>query len=268
MVSNLAPYSDVVLSRCGRAELRRNRALRIVTDRSMRRADCVFVQSQQSFDLIPLPGLREKSVVSPPPAPPAPPSASTSDLLGVTPEQPYLLVVGDLNSYKGVETVIEAISLLRDPPLLVVCGHNREPEYVQALNLLAERRGVAERVRLMGSTPHDDVLSLMRGAVACVASSRFENFSRVPGEAMSAGTPVIACDIPAYREGCGDAALYYQADDADSLAKHLGRLIENPGLRGERRRAGVAMVERHRSENAPEVIMRALESLARDRARG
>jgi glycosyltransferase involved in cell wall biosynthesis len=265
MISNLAPYSEAVRSRSSRRQMLRNRVLRALTNRSIRRADSVFVLARQALDLIHVDGLRDKAVVLPlPPVPKVPPAGTPASTV---PGEPYILVVGDLYSYKGVETVIEAAAKVAPPPLVFVCGHPRERGYARGLEGLARHAGIAERVRFTGSVPHDAVLELMRDAAAVVAASRFEHLSRIPGEAMSLGAPVVACDTPSNREACGEAAVYYPDDDASALAEHVERLLEDPGLRAERARAGRAFVNRPQPGSVPEVIVRALERLAADRAR-
>jgi glycosyltransferase involved in cell wall biosynthesis len=154
-------------------------------------------------------------------------------------------VVGDLYKFKGVEQVIRALALLEEQPrpLVLVCGRHLESDYVRAITTEADRLGVGERIRLPGSLPYGELLSLLASARACIAPSRFENLSRVPWEAMSVDTPVIASDIPAFREACGDAALYFRLDRPDELAGHMravlaGREPRESLLASARRRLG------------------------------
>lgn len=72
---------------------------------------------------------------------------------------------------------------------------------------------------------------LYRGAEVYVAHSLLESFSLTPLEAMQAGTPVVASDIPAHREVCGDAALYYDPMDGDSLARAVREVTGSDELR-------------------------------------
>ena len=259
MISNLAPYSAQVAARATRRQRLRNRALRLLTDRSVRRADRVILQSRQGLDLIDVPGLPEKAVVLPPPAPPPLPEAAPKAEI---PDEPFLMAVGDLYSFKGVETAIDALARVADPPLLLVCGHPREPDYARSLERRADDVGVGDRVRLTGSLPHETVLALMDAALACVATSRFENFSRIPSEAMAVETPVLACDIPSYRDACGDAAAYYAEDDVEGLARLIERASADPAWMAELVARGRSRVTAEDSPSAAVVVMDALRQAA------
>jgi glycosyltransferase involved in cell wall biosynthesis len=66
----------------------------------------------------------------------------------------------------------------------------------------------------------------MQESLATVICSRIENPNRVPSEAMSVGSPLVAADVPASREVCRDAALYYPVRDHSALAVHMTQVIE------------------------------------------
>jgi glycosyltransferase involved in cell wall biosynthesis len=57
---------------------------------------------------------------------------------------------------------------------------------------------------------------------------------------MANGCPVVASDIPALRERCGDAALYADPSDAAALAAAARRVLNEPRLADELRRLGAA----------------------------
>ena len=65
-----------------------------------------------------------------------------------------------------------------------------------------------------------------------MALSRQHGFSGFPVlEALAAGTPAIAADIPALREAGGDAAVYLDPDDADGWSQTIERLATQPDER-------------------------------------
>jgi glycosyltransferase involved in cell wall biosynthesis len=261
MVSNLAPYSRTVLSLCRPPERLRNEVLRRLTDRTIARADLVFIQSKQAFELIGADVLDGKAEVvshAPPPVP-APDRVSAS-----VPDEPYFVVVGDLYKFKGVELVIQALSILdrAERPLVVVCGRPLERDYVRSVTEEARRLGVGDRLHLAGPVDHEDLLVLLRSAQGCIAPSRFENLSRVPGEAMSVGTPVIASDIASFREASGDAALYFPLDRPAELARHMRSVMRDAGLRAELGAKGEARVSSLDTGKSSAQILTALEKLA------
>jgi glycosyltransferase involved in cell wall biosynthesis len=202
-----------------------------MTDHTIRHADRVFVQSRQAFPLIGEELLGGKAVLIshlPPTYPPPPADHVTKR------DRPYVLVVGELLNHKGVEVVIDSVHLLRHQVNLdlLVCGRPADPHYVDTLRRRATDLGVSSRLQLLGARKHEEVLVLMREALACVAASRFENLSRIPTEAMSVGAPVIAADTPSYREACGEGALFFPVDRPDELAHHIQALAESPSRRG------------------------------------
>jgi glycosyltransferase involved in cell wall biosynthesis len=116
---------------------------------------------------------------------------------------------------------------------------------------LLSRISTEERARLTRLAPearlvfHDGVTDaayadLLADATALVHASRAEGFGIPLVEAMRVGTPVVVNDTPIFREIGGDAALYFDGDDADSLVRALARL-EEPG---EWQRRSAASLER------------------------
>lgn len=86
-------------------------------------------------------------------------------------------------------------------------------------------------VHWLGPVPsYRKLFDLYGQASVVVAHSLLEGFGMTPLEAMAQSTPVVASDIPAHREVCGDAAVYYDTLDPPSLAAALSRLTDEPGL--------------------------------------
>jgi len=114
--------------------------------------------------------------------------------LGLT--GPTLVSVGHLIERKGHHHVIAALPALPDHTLVIL---GEGPERA-ALTALAERLGVADRVRLAGAQPHAS-LPLYYGAadIMVLASSR-EGWANVLLEAMACGTPALASPAWGSRE--------------------------------------------------------------------
>jgi glycogen synthase len=72
--------------------------------------------------------------------------------------------------------------------------------------------------------------NLYSRAAIYAATARYEPFSLSTLEAALSRCAIVANDIPSLREMWGDAALYFRANDADSLAELLQRLSEDREL--------------------------------------
>jgi glycosyltransferase involved in cell wall biosynthesis len=122
------------------------------------------------------------------------PQAAMRAELGVE-GQPLLLSVGHLIERKGHHIAIEALSRLaqqRPGARLVIIGEGEERSALQAL---AQRLGVADKVRLTGALPNTELLKWYSAADLLLLCSSREGWANVLLESMACGTPVVATDI-------------------------------------------------------------------------
>jgi glycosyltransferase involved in cell wall biosynthesis len=144
-------------------------------------------------------------------------------------ERPFLLLPAAVERHKNVEVAIEGLAQLAAPlDLWVVGPTHTDPAYVDELRALAARVGVADRVRFTGPVPYATMLSYYRGASAFVFPSRIETFGHPVLEALLAGTPVVASDIPAFRELAGDAGRFFPPDDPGAFARAVAAVLAGP----------------------------------------
>jgi teichuronic acid biosynthesis glycosyltransferase TuaC len=104
---------------------------------------------------------------------------------------PTLLSVGHLVAAKGHHLAIEALCELPRANLLVA---GEGPERA-ALLRLADRLGVADRVRLLGRVEHEQLPAIYGAADVLVLASEREGWPNVLLEAMACGTPVVATAV-------------------------------------------------------------------------
>jgi glycosyltransferase involved in cell wall biosynthesis len=146
---------------------------------------------------------------------------------------PTFLAVGALRSYKGLDSVIEALAEAnRDGPLEVVCVGGSEGHATrEGLARYAEELGVADRFRMTGWVEDEELERLYASCAGTVNPSTYEGYGLPVAESLSRGLPTIVSDIPPHREIASDAALYFEPGDASELARALQRLAADPELR-------------------------------------
>ena len=87
----------------------------------------------------------------------------------------------------------------------------------------------ADRVHLSGRLSNNDIVEAMAGAEALVFVPWFEGFGIPLLEAMACEVPVIASNVTALPEVCGDAAFaLVSPDSSEDIAEAMLRLEQNP----------------------------------------
>jgi glycosyltransferase-like protein len=157
------------------------------------------------------------------------------------------LTVGGIEPRKGSRELLEAMGLLKRrldpaPVLAIVGGHSFQDHraYRDAALARTEEVGLAlgDDVVILGTVDDAELPGWYRAADGFAFPSVKEGFGLVVLEAMAAGLPVVASDIPVFREFLGGgAALFTRAGDPDDLAAGLHRLVTDAA---ERRRLAAA----------------------------
>ena len=124
----------------------------------------------------------------------------------------YVLAVGGIEPRKGSLDLLEAFALLRadEPDLdLVFAGGETLFDYRDYRTGFDERAAeLGIRPIVLGAVPNDDLPSLVAGAAVLPFFSTKEGFGLAAMEALAAGIPVVARDLPVLREVFGDAVDY------------------------------------------------------------
>jgi glycosyltransferase involved in cell wall biosynthesis len=145
----------------------------------------------------------------------------------------YFLFLGTLDARKNIGGLFEAYTRLlsrsRDVPKLVIAG-TPGPDAAKWLEAMG-RAPLAGLVEYRGYVPADRREALFKGARAFVLPSFEEGFGLPALEAMSAGVPVVASARGSLPEVIGDAGLFIDPDDAESLTDALSRIVHDRALR-------------------------------------
>lgn len=165
-----------------------------------------------------------------------------------TPEAPTVAYLGRLDeARKGLPVLLDAVPAVRRalPGVRFLVAGRGDTGPDEARELLGDD---ADAVEFLGGLSDEDKGRLFASADVYVApQTGGESFGIVLVEAMSAGTPVVASDLGAFRRVLEDGragALFRTGDGAD-LARTLVDVLGDPGRRAALAAAGSAAVHRY-----------------------
>ena len=163
-----------------------------------------------------------------------------------TPERPTIAFLGRTEEpRKGLPVLLEALpALLAAHPGLRVLVAGPGDRYAALAG--ADPRAAAA-CEFLGLVSDADKASLLRSADAYVApNTGGESFGIILIEAMAAGAPVVASDIPAFRAVLreGECGALFRNEDAADLVRAVHHLLRDPGERAALATAGQRRAER------------------------
>jgi D-inositol-3-phosphate glycosyltransferase len=157
-----------------------------------------------------------------------------------------LLFVGRIEPLKGLETLIRAISLLKEngaldqfPFCLTIIGGDPDaaPETISEemarLQTLSKELDLGELVLFLGKQDQDHLAYYYSAADIVIMPSHYESFGMVALEAMACGTPVVASQVGGLGFLVQDGITGFVVPDGEpgALSERLYRLICQPELR-------------------------------------
>jgi glycosyltransferase involved in cell wall biosynthesis len=161
---------------------------------------------------------------------------SFTEHTGLDPERPTVGTVGRLCEQKGFDILLEAFPTVQahaNDARLVVVGGGPARDRLEAK---ADALGVAEDVVFTGYL--DSVFPLLPEFTVAAFPSRWEGFGLAPAEAMVARRPVVATDIPAFREVVGEDGVLVQSERPNALGTAIASLLADDDRRRELGEAG------------------------------
>jgi len=160
-----------------------------------------------------------------------------------------LLFVSHYNYYRNFETLIRAVALLRqriEPRpvrLFLTCrlapGANPGSFRPEAAARLVKELGLDSNLVQLDAVPYHLLHHVYRACDVYVTPAYVETFAHPLVEAMAAGLPVIASDLAAHREVCGDAALYFPKFSPEMLTETICRVERSGELREKMAKRGL-----------------------------
>ena len=144
----------------------------------------------------------------------------------------FFLYVSHFHRYKNHRRLLNAYAQLpetmrRETPLVLV-GRPYDGRYYREILTQREQLGLNEQVVINPGEDAQRLRTLYQRATLFVFPSMVENCPNILLEAMAAGAPVLASNQRPMPEFGGDAVVYFDPLDAQSLASKMEMLVGSP----------------------------------------
>lgn len=174
------------------------------------------------------------------------PKDEAKEVVGVPEDSHTILFVGRIEPLKGIDKLIQAISIIQNNGELRCCPHNlviiggepnAKPEEMNAemarLQDMVEDLGIENFVIFLGKQDQQLLPYYYSASEIVVMPSHYESFGMVALEAMACGTPVVASQVGglAFLVRDGETGYVVPGNDVQMLAKRLVELIKDKDLR-------------------------------------
>jgi len=161
-------------------------------------------------------------------------------------ENDFILFVGTIEPRKNLLTLLgafdEILCKTSYRPQLVIAGS--QGWLIEELSSFINNSNWGDRLRLTGYLCDEDLCALYSACSVFVYPSVYEGFGLPPLEAMACGAPVIVSDISVFHETLGDAACFFDPNDAVALAQSIVNMFEDEQRRRLYASAGQARARR------------------------
>ena len=187
------------------------------------------------------------------------PSDEAKEFIGIPPTDRMMLFVGRIEPLKGVDTLIQAISIIRQKGALdrhcclcvsIIGGEpNANPDTMSAemtrLQQLCDQQGLGDLVTFLGRRGQETLPYYYSATDVVVMPSHYESFGMVALEAMACGTPVIATQVGglAFLVQDGVTGFHIPVDDPIALGERLITLLDDHEMRTQMSRQSVEFAQ-------------------------
>ena len=173
---------------------------------------------------------------------------------------PTVCTISRLVKYKRVDDLIKAVKIIKkDIPNIKLKIIGTGPEEAN-LKKLVSKRDLEENIEFLGFVEnHDDIIRILKASHVFALPSIVEGFGIVVIEAMAAGIPYVASDIPPIVEATnnGIGGLLSEPVNSEDLALKIQELLRDESLR----KTLMKDVNKHIKEYDWSIIAHEVESL-------
>ncbi len=130
----------------------------------------------------------------------------------------YILFVGNVYPHKNLPVLLEALKQFPDYELVMV---SQQSPFLARVLAPYDRT----RIHILSGLSDEELVSVYCHAQLLVTPSLMEGYGLVGLESLMVGTPVIASNIPVYREVYGDKVTYFDPYSVDDLVSKIKSVV-------------------------------------------
>jgi len=157
---------------------------------------------------------------------------------------PFILYVGNIKPHKNLSRILAAHAKIFPKfewPLVMV--GKTEGFIISDTELHSMIKSIPKgQVFMVGQVSDEELSAYYKKAGVLVLASLYEGFGLPALEAMASGIPILASQVAAIPEICGDAALYCDPYSVNDIAEKMALLINDPDLQAQLREKGYKQI--------------------------
>jgi glycosyltransferase involved in cell wall biosynthesis len=155
--------------------------------------------------------------------------------IAATPQTPRYdgMFLGRLHPQKGLFDLVRIwrrVCQARPGSRLGIIGGGSDWWFAKLKQEIKEA-GLAGVVDLLGFRQGEDKVRLLKAAGCFVMPSHYESFGQVAVEAMASGLPVVAYDLPIYREIFPTGMIKTPLEDIEAFSREVLAMLDDPDRR-------------------------------------
>lgn len=196
------------------------------------------------------------------------PGPSGDERAAALEDEGYVLHVGGAGATKNLPRLLRAMVALWGEtamPVALACVTDRP---FDPIALCPEAAPYRSRIHVLGDTSPQFLLWLYQHARCLAFPSLHEGFGLPVLEAMASGCPVITSRVASLPEVAGEAAVYVEPRDVESIRDALAEVVGDGARRRALRAAGLERARRFDYATTAELTLGVYEAVGGSRARG
>jgi glycosyltransferase involved in cell wall biosynthesis len=163
---------------------------------------------------------------------------SIREQYGIDGSKKILMFFGSLRPYKGIEDLIEAVSLLKDPDIILFLVGVEGDNYSQNLIRFANDK-LNQRFKAFGLQPFEKIPEFLAMSDVVVIPQRrnFATIGQVPAkvfDAMAMAKPIIATNVSDLPEILDECGWIIEPENPQQLVETIQYVFDNPDAAAEK----------------------------------